>query len=448
MIKINIHPKNFPEKKYILEVLFNDFLGINFLLEYDLNENNYLISLSDRKKILIKDSFWSDKKDETEYLNKKYLPSSVKYLKSDYNTEKDLPILFGNPVLFSNQDEIYIEADIFASAFFFLTRWEEYVDKDRDNFGRFKYDNSLIKKFNLIHRPVVNEYAEFLWNLLRGLDPSLKRKARQYTPLITHDIDTPLRLLDLKMLRNSFLRNLVKRKNFSNALRDIPVYLLNKFNPSFDLGNTYDILMDASESIGVKSNFFFINSARTKYDPGYDNNSKLLQSIFNRIKARCHNIGFHASYYSLDDEEKWRKEYTELCEFTGMKIIRGRQHYLRFNVPFTWQIWDNNGLKYDHTLGFAEMEGFRCGTCYSYPVYNFLTRKKLHLRESPLIFMEISVTEYQHLDKADQFEYKLKYIVDKVKKYNGEFVFLYHNTFFDTKFFTHEIYNRWIEIIK
>jgi len=448
MLKISISPKNLSEKKYIIDVLFNEFLGLEYQLETNLENNEYVISLSNQKKIIFYDFFWNQFINELDYLSNKNLPDTLKFLISEYNPDKELPVLYGNPVINKNENEIMIEADIFSGAFFFLTRWEEYIDKDKDNHGRFKYENSFAKKFNLVHRPVVNEYVEFLWNILKKSDPSLKRKIRQYTPVITHDIDAPLRLLDLRMLRNSFFRNLIKRKNFTNAFRDIPVYFVNKFNPSFDLGNSYDLLMDASESIGVKSNFFFINSIKTKFDPGYKNKSDLLQKIFKRIKEREHIIGIHSSYYSLEDNLKWKNEYEELCELTGVKIKNGRHHYLRFNVPFTWQIWNDNGLEKDHTLGFAEIEGFRCGTCYSYSVYNFLTRQKLRLKESPLIFMEVSVTEYQKLDQPEQFENKLKAIVNTVKKYNGEFVFLYHNSFFDTKFLTQKRYWDWINIIK
>lgn len=447
MINISINPKNLSEKKYILDIIFNEFLGINYLLDFENIENTYRIRFSTNKSLIIYDAFWNKLENEKDYLNKNYIPVEIKYLKSKFTFENDLPVLYGNPVLSEKEDGIVCEADIFAGVYFFLTRWEEYISDDMDQYGRFKYKNSVAYKFNLVHRPVVNEYAEFLWNIIKYLYPSITRVQRKYLPVITHDIDAPLRLLDLKMLRNSFFRNLIKRKNYNNALRDIPVYFINKFNPRFDLGNSYDLLMDASESIGVKSNFFFIQSEKTKFDPGYDNRSKLLQNIFKKIKDRGHNIGIHSSYYSLEDAEKWKNEYQELCNATGVKIKNGRHHYLRFKVPFTWQVWDDNGLESDHTLGFAEMEGFRCGTCYSYSVYNFLTRKKLKLKESPLILMEVSVTEYQKLDKPEQFAEKLKNVVNIVKRYNGEFVFLYHNSFFDTKYLTKEKYWEWISII-
>ena len=122
-----------------------------------------------------------------------------------------------------------------------------------------------------------------------------------------------------------------------------------------------------------------------------------------------------------------------------IKILSGRQHYLRFEIPITWQSWEDNGLEIDSTLGYAEMEGFRCGTCYEYTVYNFITRKKLRLKENPLIFMEVSVMDYQNIRESEKFLVKLRDMVRIAKKYKGNFVFLYHNTKFDKKYFTKKV---------
>jgi len=53
-------------------------------------------------------------------------------------------------------------------------------------------------------------------------------------------------------------------------------------------------------------------------------------------------------------------------------------------------------MKCDSTLTYPEKEGFRCGTCYKYSVFNILTRKKLKLKEMPLEVMEGSLVNYQN----------------------------------------------------
>ena len=78
------------------------------------------------------------------------------------------------------------------------------------------------------------------------------------------------------------------------------------------------------------------------------------------------------------------------------------------------------------------VEGFRCGICYEYSVFNILTRKKLKLKEKPLIVMEGSFTTYQSNIQPEEMEEKIKLLIEQVKKYNGEFVFLWHNSSFNT----------------
>lgn len=90
-----------------------------------------------------------------------------------------------------------------------------------------------------------------------------------------------------------------------------------------------------------------------------------------------------------------QKEYQELLAIYPQDIKIGKQHCLRFEVPTTWQIWENHDMNYDSTLSFADKEGFRCGTYYGYSVFNILTKKRLKLKEYPLIVMDSSFINYQ-----------------------------------------------------
>ncbi|MCZ6702327.1 MAG: hypothetical protein O6940_04720, partial [Ignavibacteria bacterium] len=107
-----------------------------------------------------------------------------------------------------------------------------------------------------------------------------------------------------------------------------------------------------------------------------------------------------------------------------------------------WQIWEDNNLEYDFTLGFPEKEGFRCGTCSSYSVFNILTRKKLMLKESPLILMDVTLMRYQKGISNEEFINKTNNLISIVKKYNGKFVLLWHNSIFDQKRYTQQFYKR------
>jgi len=74
--------------------------------------------------------------------------------------------------------------------------------------------------------------------------------------------------------------------------------------------------------------------------------------------------------------------------------------------------------------------GFRCGVCYEYSVFDILNRKRLNLKEKPLIVMEGSFVTYQPNTTPKEMENKIKNLISEVKKYNGEFVYLWHNSSF------------------
>ena len=90
-------------------------------------------------------------------------------------------------------------------------------------------------------------------------------------------------------------------------------------------------------------------------------------------------------------------------------------------------------MEWDSTLSYADKEGFRCGTCYSYSVFNILTRNTLKLKERPLIVMEGSLANYQNVS-PEEMKMKILNLIEKVKKYRGEFVFLWHNSSFNIPF--------------
>ena len=108
----------------------------------------------------------------------------------------------------------------------------------------------------------------------------------------------------------------------------------------------------------------------------------------------------------------------------GQKIVEGREHYLRFEVPITWQVWENNGMKVDSTCGYADKEGFRCGTGNEFTVFNILTREKLKLKERPLIVMDCSLFDYNN-NSYDEAIKKVR----KMTKLTKDFTMLWHNSY-------------------
>lgn len=431
MINIYLPSGNFRERNYIVEILFGEFLGLEFQVR--VGKENCKVLLENGNELIIEDHFFSEFSNDLDYLEIENIPSKVEYVKADFVVEKDIPVIFGNSNLDISLSSIVCGIDIFASSFFMLTRWEEYVNTSRDNHNRFPVSASLAFKFGFLNRPVVNEYTELLWNMLDYLGLQQQRKQRNYSMTLTHDVDVLLRYRSLRSFLSEVGGDFIKRRAPLQGLSKLIEYGQIKPGVRKDPFDTFDYLMDVSERNGMKSNFFFMATGQSKYDNHYRLAGGATKRIIKNIKARGHLIGMHPTYNAYNDSLQFEQEKMELESVVGQEVVFGRQHYLRFGVPTTWQLWDDQGMEWDSTLTYAEKEGFRCGVCFEFSVFNVLTRQKLTLLEKPLIVMEASFIGYQPDVSPVRMEHKIEKLIKRVKKYNGNFVFLWHNSSFNTK---------------
>ena len=113
----------------------------------------------------------------------------------------------------------------------------------------------------------------------------------------------------------------------------------------------------------------------------------------------------------------------------------GRMHYLRWEHPSTLQAWNDAGMTYDSTLSYADLPGFRCGTCFEYPAFNALTQQKLKIRIRPLIAMECTIIadRYMGLGYGAEAENKFAGLKDTCRRGSGCFTLLWHNSHFSNQ---------------
>lgn len=344
----------------------------------------------------------------------------------------------GKHFYLQDDNGITLGLDVFGSIFFMLTRYEEIVKKERDQHGRFPAAASLAYQEGFLEKPIVNEYLEILWACLKRLWPRLTRKAKSYQLLLTHDVDRVSAVMNepwATIIRGS-AGDFWKRKDGRLALNRLKVGLARRFGDyRGDPFNTFDFIMDVSEQRGIQSHFYFMSvKERHGLDGKYDIENAFVQEIMKSIYRRGHRIGFHGSYNSYRNVRRLASEVEGLAkalDALGVEYVQwgGRQHYLRWENPTTWQIWEEAGLEYDSTLGFADHVGFRCGTCYEYPVFNLRERRALKLRERPLIVMDGTLLDdqYMHLTEGESLQIVSR-LSTACKLFQGDFVLLWHNS--------------------
>lgn len=438
------------EQSYILDVLLNDFLGLTFALEVYDGKLIKITKTSGEGELTLNTDFFQ--KAHQYWLKPESMPvlPLVEWKPLDDGIEADLvkpsvPVLYGQPGLLKKEKQFHLSFDLFGSAFFMLSRYEELITKDRDYHNRFPAWASVAYKANILDRPIVNEYLEILWSIINLIWPDLSRKKRKFRKLISCDVDHPFDLAGYSF-KKTILRvgaRVFRDKNPRLALHNALNYVFKKLGSNrFDgYRNSINWIMEVNKAAGNKVAFYFIpiQTDANKESPN-DIRTQKISCLLKHIVESGHEIGFHPGYNTYKFSENFQdsaRALKEACLNQELDVsnLGGRQHYLRYDVAETPMLWQDSGFTYDSSLGYADKAGFRCGICYEYTMYNLTNREKMTLKQRPLIVMECTIINksYEALGFTNKAVQRFEYFINICQKFNGDYAMLWHNSEFHHK---------------
>lgn len=372
-------------------------------------------------------------------------PQSLDWMPIDHcvpqNVEHPLPDLI--PILFWGQNEgkntrrfaeisrdghLIFHVDIISAAIFMLSRWEEMAKTTRDQQGRFPGVASTAYRQGFLDRPVVDEYALIIRAWLQALLPGWQPVPRNFSVRLSHDIDTIVPGSTIYRVIRRFGGDLLKRRSLAQAgqtLIDTFWQIAAPENTSRYRG--IHTLANLSQRHHMDSAFYFMTLDHHSPEYNYDIDSPLVQACIKTLQSQGMEIGLHPGHRTLDAPRQLAREKARLDAVLGKEKYGGRQHSLLFQVPDTWRHWELVGLTYDSTLGYADREGFRCGTCYPYQPFDLESDRVLTLWEIPLIVMDITLHKYRKLTPGEAKRSILE-LARRCKVVGGVFTLLWHNT--------------------
>lgn len=343
-----------------------------------------------------------------------------------------VPLLFGEPVVERRGDVLVVKADIIASAYFLLTRYEEWIRHDvRDEHGRFPGKQSLPYRAGFIDRPVVDEYAALLRKWAGQVGVNLPEPKRKFSALLTHDVDTlGIRPRPLQPLR-SIASGLLGRQPWRRALRNAAAAAGFARDPYDNIEEVVRLdrrLADQCAGNECRSFYFFMAGGSSQFDGGYDIRGSKVRKALQCVRTSGADVGLHTSYEAGGRPKLITGEHATLEEVAEVSISKNRHHFL------TWRELEDGhelaaaGITWDSTLGYADVAGFRLGVCRPIPLFDPARRCLLGIEEHPLIVMDCTLSNdnYMNLDEEAAFDYVCR-LADATSRHQGEFVILWHN---------------------
>ena len=360
-----------------------------------------------------------------------------------------IPFLYGYPKIEKIKNTIICYADLIASTYFLLSRYEEYINPNtnRDPHGRYIGKNSIPALAKFIHRPIIDEYSILLRQLLHQTNITLTPIPQQINHIyLTHDVDTITNYRRFRGLLGGLYRSIFQK---NNSLITILKSLTNINN---DPAYTFPWIINQDNQLPKATKIYFIKATHKAIGhdrPAYNLTGKNFTHLKNEILTTSPNtiFGLHASYKSgntpniIPNEQKLLQNAIK-----NQKITTSRHHYLRSLHPNDMEALIDAHITDDYTMGYADIAGFRLGSCRAVRFINPKTQRLTSLTLHPLTIMDCSLSEphYMNLNYNQALSYA-QTLIEQTQKYNGDLCLLWHNTRFTNDNYHSQLYSQLIQ---
>ncbi|HUX96924.1 MAG TPA: polysaccharide deacetylase family protein [Bacteroidales bacterium] len=397
-----------PRLRYVAGIIIGDILGLKWDLITDKRKlgKHDVINYSDEN---IKDSF-------------RISPSSILFEKGIKEKEIIIEKWRDLPVFFQTSYGSDLPFDIFAASFYLISRYEEYLEFEPDEYGRFRAFLSLSFRNGFLGIPVVDLWArEFARGLLKKFH-TLAFKRNEFKSVITFDADEPFEYLGKGIIRSlgGLIRDLTV--NEGNAGERYKTVTGGKPDP-FEVFDYITECIDRNNSDAI---FFFPVGDRSKYDHNPSWKNVDYRSLILRLAGK-YKHGIHPSFNASESFPVMEKEVKRYSSIIVSEGKLSRFHYLRLKLPNSYRILLQAGIEEDYSMGYHDEPGFRAGIArpfYFYDIENEITTK---LRVFPFQMMDVTMFKYKKVDSNASLEIILK-LIGETRKAGGLFVTIWHNT--------------------
>ncbi|MBL7882726.1 MAG: polysaccharide deacetylase family protein [Bacteroidia bacterium] len=396
--------------KYIFNLIFKDILEIDFMLTEDVSE----FKNSDKPKI----SYTLNPIADELFFGSRNL------LFESGITEQNISVFdYGiQKVFYATGKSSAMPFDVFAACFFLVTRYEEYLPHIRDEHDRFDAKDSLAFNNGFLQKPVINQWANQIKEIIKNKYPELAFSKRKYKFISTIDIDNAYAFREKGFTRSigGYLKSFSKF-DFIEIKQRTKVLLGFEKDPY----DTYEFQLEILKKYKFKSIYFFLLGDYGVNDKNLPIESKKFQSLIKTLGDYA-DVGIHPSYGSNHSKEQLQKEVNRLSKVLHKDVTKSRQHFLKLSLPETYRNLIDLDITDDYTMGFASQIGFRASICTPFNFYDLDMELETKLKIHPFAVMEGTLKYYMKVSPENAMD-KIKPLIDEVKAVDGVFMSLWHN---------------------
>lgn len=310
-----------------------------------------------------------------------------------------------------------IPFDLFSAIFYLLSRYEEYLPYEPDEFMRYPHSRSLAYKEGFLQTPLIDfwihEFEDVLKNKYTRFD--FKQKKFEFKP--TYDID-----IAYSYQGKGFYRNV------GGLIKDLADGHFDRLKHRFDVLNhkakdpydSYTWLDVLHAKYTLDPIYFILLSDGGELDKNLPPSSQEMKELIHRLQMK-YEIGIHPSWQSHEHIDVLLAELNRLGE-----TIHSRQHYIRFALPETFRNLLSVGIQKDYSMGYGSINGFRASTSRPFRWFDIENNLSTSLQCIPFCFMECN-SFFEQGFSVDEAKKELLSYIKTLRMVNGQLVTIFHN---------------------
>ncbi len=335
--------------------------------------------------------------------------NNIKELELNMGKWDELPVLFFNATT-------EIPFDIFSAVFYLISRYEEYLAYEPDLYNRFPEKKSVAFQNGFLQRPLVDIWLKKFKQQIKQKKQAIHFENEKFSFIPTYDIDMAYSYRGKGLWRNlgGGIRDIISFR-FKAVLERIQVGIFSQKDP-FDC---FDELDQLHKEFQLQPIYFFLVGKRGLLDKNIPPEHSLMKTLMERIR-KMYQVGVHPSYGSHEQESILQLE----IDIVGSKF--SRQHYIRFQLPQTYQLLLANCILEDYSMGYGSINGFRASTAYPFYWFDLSANCQTILKIHPFCFMDCNAKFEQHLG-IEETRVELREYYNLVQHTGGEMIGIWHN---------------------
>lgn len=325
-------------------------------------------------------------------------------------------------LFFPSSEDSFLPFDPFASAFYIITRYEEYLSECTDEHERFTDAENILVRHSLHQKPIVDVIAYWIAEQISVQYPGFKIHQRTFQFVTSIDIDNAWAFKNKSPIISfgAILKAIVHGQWNELKLRLIVFLGLRK-----DPYDTYKYILETYKGLLNHLLFFILIGNRDQFDKSISFKNKGFRQLITYLSSVCE-VGIHPSYASNSKPWLIEKEKERLEEIMVKPVTKSRQHFLKLKLPQTYQQLLKLGISEDYTMGFASLAGFRAGTCTPFYFFDLSNNHRTELLIQPFQVMDVTLKNYLQMEPDAAWQL-IEELMIEVKNVNGTFISLWHN---------------------